>query len=102
MSGRRLPLVLAVIVVAQLVLPRTPLGIICRTDALGLGVLIALWSSRDSYRLFEPRFMANRWVRATLVLILLVGLAFIGGEDIHIPIEISMVAIMSCRRRWPR
>lgn len=95
MSGRRLPLVLAVIVVAQLILPRTPLGIICRTDALGLGVLIALWAGRDSYRLFEPRFMANRWVRATLVLILLVGLAFIGGEDIHIPIEISMVAIIA-------
>ena len=87
--------VAAVVVVLQLVFPRTPLGTIMRCDALALGVLIAIWSRHDSYRLFEPRFMANRWVRATLVLILLVGLAFIGGEDIHIPIEISMVAIIA-------
>ena len=94
LSGKRLPLVLAVVVVLQLVFPRTPLGTIMRCDALALGVLIAIWSRHDSYRLFEPRFMANRWARMALVAILAGGLALAGGEDLHVPIPISLVAFI--------
>jgi len=92
LSGRRLPLVLAAVVVLQLLLPRTPLGTIIRTDALALGVLIAIWTRHESYRLFEPCFMGNRWVRIALVAILCGGLAFAGGEDMHVPVPISLVA----------
>ena len=94
LCGKRLPLVLGVVVVLQLVFPRTPLGTIMRCDALALGVLIAIWSRLDSYRLFEPRFMANRWVRIALVTILAGGLAFAGGEDMHVPVPISLVAFI--------
>jgi peptidoglycan/LPS O-acetylase OafA/YrhL len=92
LSGKRLPLVLGVVVVLQLVLPRSALGTITRTDALALGVLLAIWSQLDSYRLFEPRFMARRMARFLLIPILLGGLAFAGGEDMHVPVPISLVA----------
>ncbi|MBP8924986.1 MAG: acyltransferase [Pseudomonadales bacterium] len=93
LCGRRLPIVLAVVVVLQLVFPRTPLGIICRTDALALGVLIAIWSlGNRSYRLFEPRFLANPWARMMVISILVGGLVFAGGEDFHVPVQISLIA----------
>ncbi|MCG3170468.1 MAG: O-acetyltransferase OatA [Pseudomonadales bacterium] len=92
LSGKRLALVLGAVVLLQLLLPRTPLGTIIRTDALALGVLIAIWSRTTSYRLFEPRFMAARAWRVVLVSILAGGLAFAGGEDLHVPVPISLVA----------
>lgn len=91
-SGRRLALVLGAVVVLQLLIPRSPLGTIIRTDALALGVLLAIWCRLDSYRLFEPRFMARRLARLVLIPVLLVGLAFAGGEDMHVPVPISLVA----------
>ncbi|GAC1331028.1 MAG: acyltransferase [Collimonas sp.] len=51
-----------------------------RSDALLLGVLLAIWSKRDSYRRLEPTFLKNRkWVRCMLLLILAAGLAKIGS-----------------------
>lgn len=94
-SGRRFPLVLGIIVVAQLVFPRTPLGIMLRTDALALGALIAVWANTDSYKLFDPKFLNSVLSRCLVLGVLAVSLIFVGGDDLHIPIEFSLVAYVS-------
>jgi peptidoglycan/LPS O-acetylase OafA/YrhL len=72
----RLPIVLAVIVLAQLFLPRSgphgsPLLNLTRSDALALGVLLAIWAGGQSYRRLEPTWLARKpwpWVTAPLFL----------------------------------
>ena len=59
--GRRyLVYILAAAIIYQLVQPRSILGLAVRTDALMMGILIALWSVRDSYRAVEPVFLKTR------------------------------------------
>lgn len=69
-SRRWLPYILAVLILMQLFQTSTVLLLMVRTDALLLGVLIALWATRSSYRLFEPTFLKNS---RTLRFCLLVG-----------------------------
>lgn len=94
LSGKRLPLVLAAIVLLQLLLPRTPLGTICRSDALALGVLLAIWSSQPGYRLFEPVFLRAVPARIVVVGLLLGALMLVGGEAFHMPAPFSLVALV--------
>jgi peptidoglycan/LPS O-acetylase OafA/YrhL len=80
-SGRWLPYVLAVIVIPQLFMERdTPLLALVRTDALFLGVLIALWAGRSSYRNFQPRFLRHPALALSLTAIMLLVLAYMGAE----------------------
>jgi len=79
LSGRWLAAVLAVGVLAQLFLVRSPWLMSIRTDALMLGVLIALWSRNETHRLFEPRVLARhpaaRWAVLTVGLLLLAAIS---------------------------
>jgi peptidoglycan/LPS O-acetylase OafA/YrhL len=72
--GRRyLVYILAAAIVYQLVQPRSLVGMMVRTDALMMGILIALWSVRDSYRAVEPVFLKARpWL----------GLLFLSGVTV--------------------
>jgi len=83
LSGRWLPAVLAVGVLAQLFLVRSLLLMSVRTDALMLGVLIALWSRDATYRLFEPRGLARhpaaRWAVLGLGVLLLAAVTASGA-----------------------
>lgn len=91
-SGRRLPLVLAVIVLAQFFIPRMgPEAIgfmqisMLRSDGLALGVLIALWTRHESYRLVEPRLLAgNRLARIATFSLLLFLIAAVSSDRSHI------------------
>jgi len=64
-----LPYVLACLIVTQIFFPnRSIMMTVFRTDAILLGVMIALWSRSISYRVFESRFLANsRWLRITFL-----------------------------------
>jgi peptidoglycan/LPS O-acetylase OafA/YrhL len=85
LSGRRLPYVLALIVVPQIFLQRdTALLTMVRTDALFLGVLLALWSRQASYRLFQPHFMRHPLAALAVTLLLVGALACVGSEDLFI------------------
>lgn len=56
--GRRyLVYILLAFIVVQLVQTRTVLGLVVRTDALMMGILIAIWSAKDSYHTMEPVFL---------------------------------------------
>lgn len=73
---KRLPWVLAVLVILQIGYPRNVLGSMIRTDALLLGALIAYWSKKPGYCAFEPRFLERSLVARFIVTAgLLIGLA---------------------------
>jgi peptidoglycan/LPS O-acetylase OafA/YrhL len=58
---KRLVWVLLALVAVQLFTWRSALLMSIRTDALALGVLLAMWSSRPSYRAWEPRLLSRPW-----------------------------------------
>jgi len=104
-SRRWLPYVLAVVILAQFFVTRggegtSALGLVLnqlRSDALSLGVLIAIWSRRPTYRLFEPTILQSRTLPGLAVLGLLVLLlAAMGAPGLHlVSFVIGMVALIS-------
>jgi peptidoglycan/LPS O-acetylase OafA/YrhL len=109
-SGRKLPWVLGAAVLAQAFLVRsgasaTRLTLVLnqtRSDGLLLGVLLAIWSQRPSYRLFEPTALKERPALRILVLaILLIALAAIGSDHLHIvSFPFGIVAVISASLVW--
>jgi peptidoglycan/LPS O-acetylase OafA/YrhL len=105
LSGRRLPLVAGAGVLLQLFTVRNgsnagTLGLVLnnvRSDAILLGVLIAIWSTHPTYRVFEPVFLKNR---SLVGLILFAGLVILlaaaGSVALHIvPFQAGLVALIS-------
>jgi peptidoglycan/LPS O-acetylase OafA/YrhL len=73
-----------------------------RSDGLLLGVLIAIWSQRPAYRLFEPTaLLSHRALRLILLAILLVALAAVGSDHLHIvSFSFGVVAAISAVLVW--
>lgn len=103
-SGRRLPTVLGIAVLLQLFVQRTGphAGVVAlvlnptKSDALLLGVLIALWSNHPTYRLFDPEFLNGRpWRGLLLFLALVFLLAAIGSSRLIVPLQVGIAAVMS-------
>jgi peptidoglycan/LPS O-acetylase OafA/YrhL len=97
-SGRKLPVILALLVAGQIFFPRLQsFFVIIRSDALLLGVLIAIWSGSRSYRLLEPTGLAkSRLARAVILIGLLACIPAISQIDPPlIPFPIGVVAIIS-------
>lgn len=97
---RRLYIVLAAAVIVQVFLPR-PLGSVfgaIKTDALLLGVLLAMWSGTSSYRIFEPRIspLPVRFVIPVLAVACLVGMT----RYEPVPFFIGMAAAVSAVIVW--
>lgn len=92
----KLPWVLGAIAAAQLILPRTDLGIVLRTDAVALGALIALWQMHVSYRLADPLFMRHRSVRWLILSVLLIFIGALGAVSIHVvPYRQSLISLLA-------
>ncbi|WP_236179884.1 MULTISPECIES: acyltransferase family protein [Pseudomonas] len=72
---KRLVWALLALVAVQLFTLRTPILMVIRTDALVLGVLLAMWSMQPGYRRWEPTFLRRPWagVGALIVLALLLS-----------------------------
>ncbi len=52
-----------------------------RSDALLSGVLLAMWSKRDSYRRFEPTWLArHRWLGVMILVGLLICMMMLGSN----------------------
>ncbi len=97
LSREKLPYVLVAIVAAQIFIPRPlwhPLWAI-RSDALALGVLLALWSQHPSYAIIEPRFLAHRsWLKLGLLLIGGACIALIPSDLNIVPFSTGSLAIV--------
>jgi peptidoglycan/LPS O-acetylase OafA/YrhL len=75
---RRLPWLLAGLAAVQFVVPRSVLLNFTRTDAILLGVLVAIWSRDPTFRLFEPTGLrSSRAAGPALLIIALFGMAAI-------------------------
>jgi peptidoglycan/LPS O-acetylase OafA/YrhL len=105
-SGKRLPLVVGVGILLQLFVQRSGAHAtnfelmlnLFRSDALLLGVLIALWSAHPTYKLFEPVFLKNRPFAGVLAFIVLITLlAVAGSTSLHLAgsFQVGLVALIS-------
>jgi peptidoglycan/LPS O-acetylase OafA/YrhL len=96
---RRLPWVLAIAIVYQFCSHRhfNPLMMATRSDALMLGVLLAMWSSHDSYRRCAPTFLEHRkWLRWAVLAALAIGMALVGAmRFVEWRFQVGVVALMA-------
>lgn len=109
-AGRWLPWVLGAAVLSQTFLTRsgldaTQLGLLLnqtRSDALLLGVLIAIWSRKPTYALYEPTFLRqNPGAGLFLLGFLLVALAAVGSDRLHIiSFPFGVVALVAAILVW--
>ncbi len=96
--GRRLPAMLAILVLIQFLTNRnTPFLMMVRTDAILLGVLIALWSRHPSYRLVEPTGLAKARIGRLLTLgVLLGGIVTFAADQLQtVSIRVGLIALLS-------
>jgi peptidoglycan/LPS O-acetylase OafA/YrhL len=90
-----------VLVLVQFFLVRTPMLMAFRTDALTLGVLLALWSRHPSYELFKP--VALEHFRAGLAVLagLLLCMSVLGSDQLNsVSIKVGMIALVSALLVW--
>ena len=96
-SRRWLPAVLGAGVLLQLFAVRTPLLMVIRTDALMLGILIALWSRGPTYRLFEPvGLRRSRLLRGAILglpMLLLAAIEASGSTIVWFPV--GLIALIA-------
>ena len=96
--GRRyLTYILATIVLFQLLQPRSLLGLMLRTDALLMGVLIAIWSTRNTtYRMLDPTFLKSTpWVGYLFTCGVTICLIALSSSNLNIvPLRWSLIALL--------
>lgn len=101
LSRRFLPWLLALLVAVQFFTWRTPLLMSVRTDAIALGVLLALWSHTRSHAAFEPRFL--RWRLPALgaaALLFLVMMEVSTQKYLWSSYRIGLIALCSASLVW--
>lgn len=101
-SRRFLPYVLIALAVFQLLSTRTLMAVMFRTDAIALGVLLAIWSQHSTYAMVRPVFLAHAWWIGTLAM---AGLFFcmgvVGSEVLHVvSYKFSLYAVLSVVLVW--
>ena len=98
-ARRHLPWVLAGLVLLQLFLPRQdmPNLVNLRSDALLLGVLIAIWAQHPSHRQCEPTGLARSLpARLAMLALPLWLIASMGSDTLKIvPFRFGVVAVLS-------
>jgi peptidoglycan/LPS O-acetylase OafA/YrhL len=77
---KRLVWALLVLVAVQLFTLRTPWLMVIRTDALALGVLLAIWGARASHARWEPRVLRRPWLGVPLLIGVGLMLSVLGTE----------------------
>ena len=101
LSRRWLPYVLFGLVALQLFSPRSVMLMMFRTDALALGVLIAVWSAQPSYRRLQPALLARRGLGVGVLLVLLLCLCALGSEPLTMfSMRIGAIALLAAALVW--
>lgn len=99
---RRLALVLAAVAALQFAAPHTPLAMVTRSGALALGVLLALWEGRPSWRLCEPRILGrSRLARGAALAASMALLGALGSDELHIAsCRLGLIAVLAAGLVW--
>lgn len=94
---RWLPLFLIALVVYQFFTLRTPILMAFRTDAIALGVLLAIWSHHSSYQRLQPRLLGRHWLLGVALLVTAGGLmAHLSGASQTLQTyRIGLIALLS-------
>ncbi|RON59971.1 acyltransferase [Pseudomonas fluorescens] len=92
---------LLALVAVQVFTERTPALLVVRTDALALGVLLAMWSAQPGYRRWQPTFL--RWPLAGLSVLVVICLlmSFMATDrfkETHF--NIGSIAVLSALLVW--
>jgi peptidoglycan/LPS O-acetylase OafA/YrhL len=100
LSRRWLPYCLGALVLLQFFSSRDLLTMSLRTDAIALGVLIALWSRHTTYALCRPVFL-DKPVGPVLLLGAFICMGAISSPELHtVSIHVGLVALLSALLVW--
>ncbi|MGV8865195.1 MAG: acyltransferase family protein [Pseudomonas sp.] len=92
---------LLALVAVQLFTLRTPLLMSIRTDALALGVLLAIWGARSSYVHWEPTLLRHRWLGVLLLVGVGLLLSVLGTEHFtYARYRIGAMAVLCAALVW--
>lgn len=98
---RHLVWALLALVAVQILTVRTPLLMVVRTDALALGVLLAMWSVQPSYLRWQPRFLRRPWAGLSTLLVIALLLSFIATDRFTLAnYRIGSIAVLSAVLVW--
>lgn len=99
---RRLHWIMALLVLVQFSLFRTPLLMMVRTDAIALGVLLAMGEAGRWHAACEPSFL-RRWtvLRYLLPLLLVAGMGVLSGGDLTLwRFRVGGIALCAVSMVW--
>ncbi|MBK3464731.1 acyltransferase family protein [Pseudomonas sp. MF6776] len=92
---------LLALVAAQIFTLRTPLLMVVRTDALALGVLLAMWSAQPSYQHWEPTFLRRPWFGLSTLIVIALLLSFLATDRFTLAsYRIGSIAVLSALLVW--
>lgn len=99
---RRLALLLIAVFLIQICLTRTPLLMSIRTDALCLGILLAIAAGSSQYAALTPRFLLRAgFIRVGVPLLVLAVVAMLASEDMQAwRFRISAIALLCAGLVW--
>lgn len=106
LAGRRwMPAVFIAVFLAQFFLTRqlirpTPELWAFRTDAISLGVLLALWHGSESYQRLEPTFLKNKAAVVLLLAAMIWLLAALTAPNPPLPFAMGLTAVGSGLLVW--
>lgn len=92
---------LLALVAVQLLTLRTPILMVIRTDALALGVLLAMWSAQPSYWRWQPTFLRRPWAGVSLLLAIALLMSFLATDRFTFTnYRIGAIAVLSAVLVW--
>jgi peptidoglycan/LPS O-acetylase OafA/YrhL len=98
---RRLVWALLALVAVQILTVRTPLLMVVRTDALALGVLLAMWSAQPGYQRWQPTFLRRPWAGISALIAIGSLLSFMATDRFTFaPYRIGSIAVLGALLVW--
>ncbi|XVO81671.1 acyltransferase family protein [Pseudomonas chlororaphis] len=93
---------LLALVLVQILTLRSALLMVIRTDAMALGVLLALWTARGSYRHWEPKWLGRYPGLGPLLLILsCLGLGWLATDGFNVTrYRVGALAVLCALLVW--
>lgn len=92
---------LLALVAVQIFTVRTPLLMVVRTDALALGVLLAMWSAQPGYQRWRPTFLHRPWAGVSTLIGIGLLLSFMATDRFTLSAyRIGSIAVLSAVLVW--
>lgn len=93
--------VLLALVAVQIFTLRTPLLMVVRTDALALGVLLAMWSAQPGYQRWRPDVLRRPWLGIGALILIAALLSFMATDRFTFAwYRIGSIAVLSAILVW--